>query len=567
MRKRLLLSLLILVMLLFIPVYQYLSIESYDIIIYGGGMPGCAAARSAAWAAPEKKILLIVPEPVAELGGLATVGGQNFADIRYWQGQLVTEGSFKRWFEETGQFYHTAQLAEIIKKDLAQFSNLTVLFQHDVQKMKKRGNTIKTLSLAPVYRDEEGQIQWAEGQIRVRGTVFIDASDDGRLTRFSGENLSVGRQDWPLEYLPAEETTGKWARQQAATMMFKVTGIKKPEVPSTVGDLNFVIDHKGSWGLVGGKETWRNDPVITNFNKKYGSKGFALKPLNAAQDGAGSNEWWVNMLLVYDVDGRAHEKDRGTTSFPEMGTGQRTTDQAWREARELLQQPEFLEALQRFKAVDKEGQMYGLGEVCLVWDDQHKPVVGKIMYLRETVHISQSKKNDQSSSDEEIPVWHENSDFALTTREVQKAGGGFQDGEDGDNYFERIGLGYYMMDINAFMIQDLQQEDGYVWPVTNFLRPDWQKEGGQPTNPVYLPYSMLKSPENNNLLVPGCATSCSSLAWAEIRVLPNLTVLGDAAGVAAARAVLFGEKPVDFTLEQLQWVQEKLRLMGARLEK
>lgn len=567
MRKRLLLGLLILVMLLFIPIYQYLSIESYDIVVYGGGMSGCASARSAAWAAPEKKILLIVPEPVAELGGLATVGGQNFADIRYWQGQLVTEGSFKRWFEEVGQFYHTAQLAEIIKKDLVQFSNLTVFFQHDVQKVKKRGNTIKTLLLAPVYRDEEGQIQWSEGQIRVGGTVFIDASDDGRLTRLSGENLSVGRQDWPLEYLPAEETTGKWARQQAATVMFKVTGIKKPEVPCTVGDLNFVIDHKGSWGLVGGKETWRTDPVITNFNKKYGSKGFALKPLNAAQDGAGSNEWWINMLLVYDVDGRAHEKDRGTTSFPEMGTGQRTTDQAWREARELLQQPEFLEALQRFKAVDKEGQMYGLGEVCLVWDDQHQPVVGKIMYLRETVHISQSKKNNQSSSDEEIPVWHEDSDFALTTREVQKAGRGFQDGEDGDKYFERIGLGYYMMDINAFMIQDLQQEDGYVWPVTNSLRPDWQKEGGQPTNPVYLPYSMLKSPENNNLLVPGYATSCSSLAWAEIRVLPNLTVLGDAAGVAAARAVLFGEKPVDFTLEQLQWVQEKLRLMGARLEK
>ena len=41
-------------------------------------------------------------------------------------------------------------------------------------------------------------------------------------------------------------------------------------------------------------------------------------------------------------------------------------------------------------------------------------------------------------------------------------------------------------------------------------------------------------------------------------VLPNLAVLGDAAGVAAARAVLYGERPVDFDTEQIRWVQEKL---------
>ncbi|MGI6588400.1 MAG: FAD-dependent oxidoreductase [Peptococcia bacterium] len=78
---------------------------------------------------------------------------------------------------------------------------------------------------------------------------------------------------------------------------------------------------------------------------------------------------------------------------------------------------------------------------------------------------------------------------------------------------------------------------------------------------------MLKAIGCANLLVPGYATGCSSFAWAEVRVLPNLAVLGDAAGIAAARAVLFGESPADFKEEQINWVQEKLCTMGARLDK
>ncbi|WP_151191989.1 FAD-dependent oxidoreductase, partial [Desulfotomaculum copahuensis] len=98
-------------------------------------------------------------------------------------------------------------------------------------------------------------------------------------------------------------------------------------------------------------------------------------------------------------------------------------------------------------------------------------------------------------------------------------------------------------------------------------RPDWRERGGEPKNPVYFPYRMLVTPAMVNLLVPGYATGASSLAWAETRVLPNLTVLGDAAGVAAARAVISGEQPADFGMDQIRRVQSKLRQMGARLDK
>ena len=531
-----------------------------DVVIYGGGFAGCAAAYTSAATAPEKTVLLLVPESATQLGGLGTIGGQNFADIRYWQNQLVTEGSFQRWFEANGQFYNTAKMAETIQKELEQFPNLSILFQQDIQKVKtekltNKERVIKSVRLAPIYRNEQGEISWGKGHLKVEGEVFIDASDEGRLARLADVSLVVGRGDWPQEYLPSaeqsrsEEQETPVARQQAATLMFKVTDVKTPGWTGSIGDLDFVLDKFFSWGIVGGKETWGHNPVVKRFNQLYQASGFAIKPLNAAQDGAGSTEWWINMLLVFDVDGRAQERDRGTARFPVSGVAnQKTVDQAWREARDVLQQPEFLEALRQFK-VSEEGKMYGFGEARLVLDEKNLPLVGEVMYLRETVHHIAG------------------SEPALTTRQVQQAGSNAENGADKVNYEERIGLGYYMMDINAFRSEDLLQEDSFVWPVTEYLRPDWLETGGQPVNPVYLPYSMLITPDYKNLLLPGYATGCSSFAWAEVRVLPNLAVLGDAAGVAAARAVLYGEKPADFSTAQILWIQEKLHHLGARLEK
>ena len=86
---------------------RILAPASYDIIVYGGAFAGsrCQECRCSS---PQEKVLLIVPDTSGLLGGLGTAGGQNFCDIRRWQGQLVTMGSFGRWFAE-GQFY-TLQL-------------------------------------------------------------------------------------------------------------------------------------------------------------------------------------------------------------------------------------------------------------------------------------------------------------------------------------------------------------------------------------------------------------------------------------------------------------------------
>ena len=61
--------------------------------------------------------------------------------------------------------------------------------------------------------------------------------------------------------------------------------------------------------------------------------------------------------------------------------------------------------------------------------------------------------------------------------------------------------------------------------------------------------------------------SASSLAWAEIRVLPNQCVLGDAAGVAAAYAIKNGKDPLSLSQTDITNIQTLLKNSNALLEK
>jgi hypothetical protein len=346
-----------------------------------------------------------------------------------------------------------------------------------------------------------------------------------------------------LQFLTEEEKKADVAYQQAATLMFKVTGIKKPDEPIYIEDWAFTQDFKGNWGIAGGKYTWASNPIVIDFNKNYAYEGFSIKPINAAQNGAESDEWWVNTLLIYNVDARAHMRDKGTVCYPHNTLPNHlTVDQAWVAAREFLQNPDFLKTLRQFKVKDGK-KTYGFEEAELVFDSMGNPVVGEILYIRESVHARLSKEHPVEES--------ENNSFAVTTAEAQKAGPSYNEGSDIENYPDRIGLGYYMMDINAYQPEDLTRSGEYHWPVTSLLRPDWQATGGEPDNPVYLPYQMLVTKEVDNLFLPGYAASCSSFAWAELRVLPNLAVLGDATGFAAVRAVSFNEHYLEGSFETL----------------
>lgn len=557
--------------------------ETVDIVVYGGTVAGVAAAAKAAGnlkGIRDKKIALIIPDPVDHngngvcLGGLATVGGQNYFDQRNWSRNGLpdvhpAQGTYA-WWSDNGkhQFYGVKDLADTMKKDLAKYGDMiSYYYGYDITSVSWGDGKISSVNLKQIKRDAStGVVVWENTTATVKGTVFIDASDSGRLTRLSNFGGTVGRYDFPAHALDASEKNSPGqGRQQVATLMFKVTGIdtsvREIDLSGKSSDGMrdvFVVptakeEHKEARGN-GGKYAYKNNATIVNFNNKYGPQGFVLKPFNAAQDGENSAEWWVNMLLLFNVDGRANNRDKGTSIFPaDMRSDYKTVDDAWVAGRKMLENPEFLSAMRCFP---------GFQSAKLVMDTDGKPAVGKILYLRETIHAAQSSSARANGT--------ENSNYGLHAKDCWDAGGSSSSGTDQRNYKKRIGLNYYYSDINGYKFEDLKDANGkYIWfdEVGQKIRSDIGVTDETPKNPVYVPYDALATNFMYNLLIPGYAVGASSFAWAEIRVLPNQCVLGDAAGVAAAYAVKNAKDPLNFSQTDIANIQTLLKSSNALLEK
>lgn len=538
------------------------------IVVYGATMAGVAAAAKAAKNAPSATIHLIVPDPVDYngngccLGAIGTVGGQNFFDIG-WKtvnGKQIffTKGSFNWWESQMGQHYSVDAMSDLLKRDLTKAEyggRIKIHYAYDITGIGWESSHITEVRLKRIFRDTDGTVKWDEkaDTLTIAGDVFIDASESGRLTRMSNFGGTVGRYDWPASQLDSDErgSNGK-ARQQAATLMFKVTKFDRTaEDGKPDNEKEFkTSDRNGDnvWGANGGTRAYQEEADIIDFNETYGPKGFALKPFNMAQDcPEGTDhmaaEWWVNMLLVFNVDGRAYDRDKGTTHFPsDMRSDYKTVDDAWVAAKEILTTTKFKRALQAFP---------GFKDAELVLDENGEPVVGDVLYLRETIHSAQSSSARANDT--------ENSNYALRATDFLKAGTA-----DNRNYAKRMGLNAYQIDVNAYKFEDLKPNGSYQWPVTGFVRSDVTIPELSPT---YVPYDAIATNFVSNLLIPGYATGVSSLGWAAARTIPNQCVLGDAAGVAAAHAVNNNKDPLNFGSSDISSIQTILRNSGAQLEK
>lgn len=538
------------------------------IVVYGATMAGVAAAAKAAKNAPSATIHLIVPDPVDYngngccLGAIGTVGGQNFFDIG-WKDVLArtyyTNGSFKWWCGQMGQHYNVDAMSDLLKRDLTKAEyggRIKIHYAYDITGIGWESSHITEVRLKRIFRDTDGTVKWDEkaDTLTIAGDVFIDASESGRLTRMSNFGGTVGRYDWPASLLDSDErgSNGK-ARQQVATLMFKVKNFdrfKADDDELTAGDK----DNNGVYSATGGTRAYKTNTKILNFNNTHGPEGFALKPFNMAQDGPGSDEWWVNMLLVFNVDGRAYNRDlTGDTSylFPsDMRSDYKTVDDAWVAARKVLDYPDFLPALRSF---------LGFEGADLVRDKNGDPVVGNSLYLRETIHSAFSSSDRANGT--------EDTNYALSAKDFWNPGATQNTGNDSRHYAKRMGLNYYGLDINAYKFEDLKQNGQYIWghEVTEAARSDIKFP--EHVSPTYITYSAIATNFVYNLLIPGYAAGIASLGWAEARTIPNQCVLGDAAGVAAAYAVNNNIDPLNFGSADITAVQNILKNSGALLEK
>lgn len=505
--------------------------EAYDLVVYGGGFAGCATVLQAAYLMPpEQKIALVVPE--SALGSIGTAGGMNFFDLRRWRGQSVAQGSFARWFARYGQGYPAGRMARALYEDVLNGSRgrVTIYFKHEIESVGTTDGTVTHIDIRPVKRDPADlAVKWDGPALRLTGKVFVDASDTGRLTRLAGVPVTTGRYDRAGDN-----------HQQPATLMFKVRGVDVAAARAyrnRLGrpDFTYVKDSSGSWlGWGGQRFVWLEDPVIQAYNAR--DPHFTLKAYNIAEDEPGT--WWLNTLVIHGVDGRLQALDRGTPRWPgDSPPGCWDTDTAYREAVAEVQSPEFLAALRRLP---------GFANVELVRRPDGTPVVGEILYLRETIHaVTDTAAVAPDTS---------NTNYALTPAHVRGAGPDAFHGLDQANYPWRVGLGFYLVDLHGY-VKDDNTENHTL------------KSQGEAAHPYYVPYAALTTPYAANLLLPGYAQRTADEAWGAARVIPNLTVCGDAAGVAAAHSLATGRPVNSFTYEDVLALRNTLRARGARLDK
>lgn len=565
------------------------KVDTYRrIVVYGAGMGGvCAAYKAYQYACTTGfenfEIMLINPVPVPELGGIGTVGGQNFWDVRHYieVGRFPYRGSVANVMPYDGGLipekdrYNTKTKAidlENLIYDKEKNLGVNIKHQMDISDVEQDiDGIIKSITICKIYRDlPSGIIKFSDAEKDkeiISGDIFIDASEDGKLSRITTNATTAGRFDYPTHCLDNSELgqnidAAHKGRQPAATLMFKLKGIK-PSIELNTADNTYGVyewddnpsddnkdehDHH-AWQFTGGDDTFYNSGRFSAenpsemylFNEEFGDK-YLLKSLNAAQDGPDSDEWWINGLLIFNVDGSAHERDKNTGFYPNIRDDYENTDEAWINSRKFLE-----DNSERLLMVYR--QLPGFENADFVWEkdanDQSHITVGDILYIRETVHTSQDRESIGNET--------ENNNYAVTQHHCHYAA--HPDEKDNPNNRQSIGFNFYESDIHPFKKDDYIDENDskkYICGHLSYQKirkdmndPNYPLDKNSPTAPAFIPYSALITKYVKNLLIPGYAVSASSFAWSEMRVLPNQCVLGDAAGIAAVTCLLSGRTPFE----------------------
>ncbi len=174
--------------------------DHYDVIVSGSGPAGFAAAY---YAARNGADTLLV-EKNGSLGGMLTTGHMGvFCGY-------ASSGLYREICETIGQRLAPGLLGQVaydieqMRRFLfakAEESGMSLLISAFVTGAAKKGNSIDHL-----------QVHGKEGLLRIKADVYIDATGDGDVAAFAGEDFSLGRQ-----------SDGKF---QPMSLMFSLAGVE-----------------------------------------------------------------------------------------------------------------------------------------------------------------------------------------------------------------------------------------------------------------------------------------------------------------------------------------------------
>ena len=154
-----------------------------DICVYGGTSGGVIAAYTAKKSG--KTVLLI--EPGKMIGGMTT-GGLGQTDIG--NKQAIT-GLAREFYKNIGKEYGVPEqwifepsMALKVLQDFINKGKIDVIYESKLQKVKKKGNVIQSISLKN-----------NSTSFNVAAKQFIDCTYEGDLMAMAGVSYTVGRED------------------------------------------------------------------------------------------------------------------------------------------------------------------------------------------------------------------------------------------------------------------------------------------------------------------------------------------------------------------------------------
>ena len=569
------------------------------IVIYGAEMSGvCAAYQAASYfdnnnLSPNNyKISLIIPYPNKKLGGVGTIGGLNAWDAlgpgckdsnnNYYYNGYVQGGTFEfllynkgnDWnhnatYPDKGKWYKTTMdyssdtsnnnidMGDYLTNRALDNPYIELLPQMDIvdvyYESNSTGKTVKGLYLRNIKRDPngDGYIRWGRTTKYIPGDIFIDASDDGKLTSFLTP-VTTGRYDWPASVRIDNNFTEILddceinlhainpyyvGRQECATLYFLMEGLANCNEDNNNIEYSH-ISYGNAINEMNGSVLTINDPNsdVYDFNVNQhiltSDDPYMIKTYNMGRNGTNSNQFWVNTFIRFNVDGRAHYRDITTKFSPKaMISDNIDRDKAWVECKSIITSGDFINALKGFNIVGNSPTIIDIAD---------------ILYIRESVHLPIGNGALTNGS--------ENSNYAITMNDSHSAGLSYgqcaynhpNQSADDHNYDTCIGLGYYLDDIHPYKKYDyIVEKSQNHYELTSakvIARPDIEFDVTKPNGftqcPIYIPFECIYTDKLNNVIISGNASSISSFAWGEMRLLPNMCVIGDAAGVAAAHCII-----------------------------
>ena len=491
--------------LLFSSFVNASTVQSYDLIVYGGTSSGVIVAYTAAKGGLKVALL----EPKTHIGGL-TSSGLGHVDI----GDIETiGGNTKEFLRRAGLHYGVNKLytdieshvSETIFLEMLQEVNVSILYN---SLLKQQNGVIKQGARIQKIILEDGR--------EFAAPVFIDATYEGDLMAQSGVSYTIGR-----EGIDKYNETSAGIQSYKLAKRYTVEQIDEIKALKTTFPLDYVFSNKEVVGAADNRvQAYTYRLCVTT--KKENQVAFA-KPLNY-------NPKRYNRVLERIVKSQLYTFDKVITLYP-------------------LPNEKF--DLNHMDLVNASwGYPEGTYEQRRYLENYHKEYQqGMLYFLSQDESVPEQLRTDIKRYGYAADEFTDNGNwpYMLYIREARRMIGKTlmkqQDAWETPFKNDAIGIGSYFMDCHG--VQSFITPENELW------------EDGQmkyaPYRPYEIPYSALTpvQSECENLLVTVCLSATHTI-YCSLRMEPTYMICGQAAAVAASLAISNNIPVQQVNITQLQ---------------